>query len=117
MSARSLLKFWNGGECIKKKRDLIGEISRVPWFWTDQYDVNLQVVGVPAGSDRTVTRGDSNGDTFIIFHMRDERLVGAEMINCGRERRVVRQLIAQGRVQKEAALADTTRPLNSFRLS
>ncbi len=82
----------------------------IPWFWTDQYTLNLQILGLLAGTTRTVTRGDvpTKG---ICFHFGDQGLLGAELFNCGRERRWVKQLIALGRSIDEDALGNSSIPL------
>jgi 3-phenylpropionate/trans-cinnamate dioxygenase ferredoxin reductase subunit len=88
--------------------------SWVPWFWTDQFDLNLQIVGLVAGSDRVAVRGNPDSAAFLIFHFRQDRLTGAELFNCGRERRVVRQLVASGSRFDEKALADPAIPLKTL---
>ncbi|WP_158085733.1 NAD(P)/FAD-dependent oxidoreductase [Henriciella aquimarina] len=55
----------------------------VPWFWTDQYDVNLQVVGLSETADLTLWRDSPNGRTAL--HFADGQLVAATTINNGRD--------------------------------
>ncbi|RKP59287.1 NAD(P)/FAD-dependent oxidoreductase [Pararobbsia silviterrae] len=85
----------------------------IPWFWTDQYDVNVQIVGRTAASDRVIVRGDRADGAFIVFHFIGSRLVGAELINSGRDRRAVRELVALGHAD-EAALGDVQIPLKNL---
>ena len=52
------------------KGEAYGEI---PWFWSDQYDMNIQLVGLPAAWDEAVTRGDPASGQFIVFYLKDGR--------------------------------------------
>ena len=52
-----------------------------PWFWSDQYDVKLQMVGIPDDSDELVTRGDPESGSFAVFSIRDGVLTGVQCIN------------------------------------
>ena len=42
----------------------------LPWFWSDQYDTNLQIFGMPDPSHRVVVRGDLQSDSFVFFYPR-----------------------------------------------
>ena len=53
----------------------------VPWFWSDQYDLNLQYVGAGLTWDETITRGDFGKPPFTVFYRQGGRLVGATGIN------------------------------------
>ncbi len=58
----------------------------VPWFWSDQYDLRLQIAGLPFGATETVLRGDPGSAQFAIFHLAaDERLLAVEAINAAPE--------------------------------
>ena len=65
----------------------------IPWFWSDQYDVNIQLVGLPAGFDETVTRGDRAGGSFVEFYIKDGRIDGAAAIDNPRDIRFARRLM------------------------
>ena len=67
-----------------------------PWFWTDQYDLNLQIVGCVTDSDRTIARVGAHGGKAVIFHFRKSRLRGAELLSAARDRPLVRRLVQQG---------------------
>ncbi|QRM44651.1 FAD-dependent oxidoreductase [Rhizobium sp. BG4] len=84
-------------------------VSAVPWFWSDQYDMTLQVAGLSTGAARSVRR-DLGADAFIVFEMaEDGRLLSASGIGPGnavaRDIRLAEMLIASGRGFDEAALA------------
>jgi 3-phenylpropionate/trans-cinnamate dioxygenase ferredoxin reductase subunit len=65
----------------------------VPWFWTDQLGVNVQVAGIASLADRTLWRG--RGDQRTALHFAKDRLVGATTIDNGRDIRPATRLIAQ----------------------
>jgi 3-phenylpropionate/trans-cinnamate dioxygenase ferredoxin reductase subunit len=68
----------------------------VPWFWTDQYDIKLQMAGLSAGGDRVVTRGEPEGRKFSLFYFKEDRLVAIDSINRPGDHIVGRKLIATG---------------------
>ena len=70
----------------------------VPWFWSDQYDLKLQIAGLPLGADRLVVRGDPGAARFAVFHLAGEQLKAVEAVNAAPEFMAGRQLI--GRRQK-----------------
>lgn len=55
--------------------------SEVPWFWSDQYDVKLQMVGINGPNDQTIVRGDSNTRSFSVCYLRDSVLVAINAMN------------------------------------
>ncbi|HSR72764.1 MAG TPA: FAD-dependent oxidoreductase, partial [Kiloniellales bacterium] len=90
----------------------------VPWFWTDQFDMNLQILGIDEPEARSLPRGKSESGAFCLFRIRDAddgvRIVAAYLINCGRDRRPVKRLIESRRTVEAAALADPDRPLREL---
>jgi len=85
--------------------------DEAPWFWTDQFDMNLQIVGWPAGATRYVAR-EAGAGKAVGFHFDAAGVLGgAELFNSGRGRRIVRQLVAAGRGVAAAELADPAVPL------
>ena len=80
--------------------------AEVPWFWTDQYDVNLQIAGAPERWDRLVWRGDPNQRAFTLFYLAEDRVVAANTVNNPRDMRFARMLIQSGKTVDAAALAD-----------
>jgi len=80
--------------------------AEVPWFWTDQYDVNLQVAGAPERWDRLVWRGDPGARAFTLFYLAEGRVVAANTVNNARDMRFARMLIQSGKSVDAAALAD-----------
>jgi 3-phenylpropionate/trans-cinnamate dioxygenase ferredoxin reductase subunit len=85
-----------------------------PWFWTDQYDQNIQILGGCEPDDAVVMRGDAASASWCAFFVRHGRVHGALLMNAGRERRIVKQIMdARQRVDCDA-LGDPGRPLKSL---
>ena len=78
--------------------------AAVPWFWSDQYDLKLQMVGFAADGDTRVVRGDPAAHRFAVFHLAAGTLVAAEAVNSPREFMACRQLV--GRQVDAKRLAD-----------
>ena len=65
----------------------------VPWFWTDQYDIHLQMAGLPIGFDQVVTRGDPANRKFSVLYFRDGRLCAVDSVNRPADHMAARKLI------------------------
>ena len=83
-----------------------------PWFWSDQYDLKLQMVGFATDRDESVTRGERESNSFAEFHLKDGVLVGADAINSPREFMAARQLC--GKTVDAQSLRDTSVDLRSL---
>ena len=70
--------------------------TAVPWFWSEQYALRLQMAGLTAEHDETVTVGDVEGGRFSVFCFRDGRLVGVESLNRPADHAITRRLLAAG---------------------
>jgi len=82
--------------------------NAVPWFWTDQYDANLQMIGLPETWDSLVWRGDPAHETaFTLFYLDGGRVVGANAVNRGKDIAPARRLIESGLRPDPAALGDS----------
>jgi 3-phenylpropionate/trans-cinnamate dioxygenase ferredoxin reductase subunit len=68
----------------------------VPWFWSDQGDVKLQMVGLPFNATRSVIRGRPEENRFSVFHFAGDRLVAIDSVNRAGDHMVGRRLIAAG---------------------
>ncbi|MEO8223394.1 MAG: FAD-dependent oxidoreductase [Gammaproteobacteria bacterium] len=82
--------------------------AQVPWFWSDQYDLKLQIVGLNSASDQAVIRGDPASRSFAVFFLGDGRLTAVYAINSPREFMLSKKLIASGARPEAALLRDTT---------
>jgi 3-phenylpropionate/trans-cinnamate dioxygenase ferredoxin reductase subunit len=79
---------------------------QVPWFWSDQYDVKLQIAGIGMPHDEAVLRGDSNSHGFSVFYFRAGVLVGVDSLNKPAEHMAARKLLAQGTPLSAGQAAD-----------
>jgi 3-phenylpropionate/trans-cinnamate dioxygenase ferredoxin reductase component len=68
--------------------------DKVPWFWSDQGDLKLQIAGITAGHDTTVLRGNPDSRRFSVFCYRAGRLVAVESVNQTADHVVARRLLA-----------------------
>ena len=79
----------------------------LPWFWSDQYDLKLQIAGLSQGFDQVVLRGDSeSGRSFAAFYFRQGRLLAVDAVNRPQEFMAVRKALAEGRSADPARLID-----------
>jgi len=83
----------------------------VPWFWSDQYDLKLQIVGLSLGHDDVVLRGDPATRSFAAFYLADGRLLAVDAVNSPKEFAAGKKLVAaRARIPREI-LADPTADL------
>jgi 3-phenylpropionate/trans-cinnamate dioxygenase ferredoxin reductase subunit len=68
--------------------------QKVPWFWSDQGDLKLQIAGITIGHDTSVLRGDPADRNFSVFCFRGGRLIGVESVNRTADHVVARRLLA-----------------------
>ncbi len=84
--------------------------AQVPWFWSDQYDLKLQIVGISSRSEQAVIRGEPESRSFSVFFLDDGRLTATCAINSPREFMLSKKLIAHGARPDPALLRDTAVP-------
>ena len=72
----------------------VAPYDKVPWFWSDQRDLKLQIAGLTAGHDTAALRGDPKGGSFSVFCFSGERLIGVESVNRPADHIVARRLLA-----------------------
>lgn len=80
--------------------------SEVPWMWSDQFDTNLQVAGIPESWDNIVTRGDAASGSYIGFILDDAKIAGAIALNQPRDLRLARRMMGAGSTYTAEELAD-----------
>lgn len=111
LGRRLRLEHWssalNQGPCAARNMLGAGAVyDRVPFFFSDQYDVGMEYTGHATGWDRLVYRGDPAGGKFIVFWMRDDRLLAGMNVNVWDVRDAIAGIVASGRPVDAAALAD-----------
>jgi 3-phenylpropionate/trans-cinnamate dioxygenase ferredoxin reductase subunit len=86
----------------------------VPWFWSDQGDVKLQMVGLPFNATRSVVRGKAESGSFSVFHFAGERLVAIDSVNRAADHVVGRRLIGAGLSPLPETVADESTDLKAL---
>ena len=64
----------------------------IPWFWSDQYELKLQMVGFSADGDSSVVRGEKSSNEFAIFYLKEGKVIAVDAVNSPREFMVCKQL-------------------------
>jgi p-cumate 2,3-dioxygenase ferredoxin reductase subunit len=93
-------------QAISAAKNMAGEPSvyeAAPWFWSDQYDANIQIVGHPAAGEEIV-RGDVSTGRFTTVSIRDGEVVGGVTVNTARDMSVLRRLIASRKPVRKSDL-------------
>lgn len=86
----------------------------IPWFWSDQFGINLQIQGVVCDADTVVTRAIAEEVRLIHFYLRGDRLRGVVGLNAAKEVRISKKLIATSALPDPAALSDPSIPLGKI---
>ena len=86
----------------------------VPWFWSDQGDVKLQMVGLPADASRSVLRGQPENGAFSVFHFAGDRLVAIDSVNKPADHMVGRRMIGAGISPSPDVVADEAADLKAL---
>jgi 3-phenylpropionate/trans-cinnamate dioxygenase ferredoxin reductase component len=82
--------------------------SSVPWFWSDQADLKLQIAGLSTGYDEVVVRGDPADESFSVLYFRDGLLLAADSINAPVEHAAIKTALRNDRTIDPARAADTS---------
>jgi 3-phenylpropionate/trans-cinnamate dioxygenase ferredoxin reductase subunit len=80
--------------------------GEVPWQWSDQYDLKLQIAGYAFDSDDIVVRGNPASGKFAVFHLQGDKVQSVEAINAPAEFMVGKQLIGSRRTVSKDRLMD-----------
>ncbi len=111
LGRRIRLESWENAQnqaiaAAKSMLDKGAAYTEVPWFWSDQYDINIQLAGLPVDCDQTVLRGDPDAPEFIEFYLKDGRIDGAAAMNNPRDLRFTKRLIQAQKIVDPAQLAN-----------
>ena len=96
---------------------IIGEktsYNQVPWFWSDQYETKLQIVGLLDNYDDIVVRGDTEKQSFAVFYLKDNRIIASDCVNRPSEHMMSRKLISEKVLIDEDRLLDETIPIKEI---
>jgi NADPH-dependent 2,4-dienoyl-CoA reductase/sulfur reductase-like enzyme len=119
LGRRLRLESWQNAQnqAIAVARNIQGAAkpyAEVPWFWSDQFDWNLQIAGIPQAGDEVIQRGVVGGGPVVFFYLRDGKLAAAIGINSARDVRFGKEIIAVGGAASAAELADASVSLASI---
>ena len=91
------------------------EYAATPWFWSNQYDLRLQTVGLSIGHDREVLRGDPAARSFSVIYLRQGQVIALDCVGSVKDYVQGRKMVeAKFRPDDPEALADTTVPLKDL---
>jgi 3-phenylpropionate/trans-cinnamate dioxygenase ferredoxin reductase component len=80
--------------------------TAVPWFWSDQYDLKLQIAGLSSGYDHCVVRGDVAAESFSVLYYRGAELLAVDAVNAAADYMAVRKALTQGATISPESAAD-----------
>jgi 3-phenylpropionate/trans-cinnamate dioxygenase ferredoxin reductase component len=111
LGRRVRLESWQNAQdqaIVAAKAALGGDARHdpLPWFWSDQYEANIQILGLPERWPEAVRRGEPMGATFSLFYLRDGAIEAVVSVNAPRDLRAARRLIEQRKPVRAADLAD-----------
>ena len=86
----------------------------VPWFWSNQYDLRLQTVGLSTGYDQTVLRGDPANRAFTLIYLRGGKVIALDCVNVVKDYVQGKALVVAGAQIAPEKLADTSVPLKEL---
>ncbi len=96
-----------GRAAAKAMADQGEEYAEIPWFWSDQFDANIQMIGLPESWEQLATRGDIAANEFITFYLKDGKIDGAISVNNPRDIRMAKRLMQSG---KQVSADDLSNP-------
>jgi 3-phenylpropionate/trans-cinnamate dioxygenase ferredoxin reductase subunit len=84
----------------------------LPWFWSDQYDLKLQIAGLSEGYDDIVIRGNhKDGRSFAAFYFKGDKLLAVDAVNAPREFAMARMVLTRGGTLDKLKVDDTNLPI------
>jgi 3-phenylpropionate/trans-cinnamate dioxygenase ferredoxin reductase subunit len=88
--------------------------SATPWFWSNQYDLKLQTVGLSSGYDATVVRGDPAARSFSVIYLKNGHVIALDCVNMVKDYVQGRKLVEARAVVDAERLADISTPLKEL---
>jgi 3-phenylpropionate/trans-cinnamate dioxygenase ferredoxin reductase component len=111
-------------ESVQNAADMAATVARVltgdpapyhavPWFWSNQYDLRLQTMGLSLGHDATVLRGDPATRSFSLVYLKQGKVIALDCVNAARDYVQGKALVERGVEVPAEALADVSLPLKA----
>lgn len=88
--------------------------TATPWFWSNQYDLKLQTVGLAIGYDATVLRGDPGARSFSVIYIKSGKVIALDCVNATKDYVQGRKLVEAGAEISSTRLADASVPLKEM---
>lgn len=104
-------------QAVIAARTICGEpraYAATPWFWSNQYDLKLQTVGLSTGHDRAILRGDTATRSFSVVYLKGGRVIALDCVNAVRDYAQGRKLVEARAVVDPGRLADSATPLKEL---
>jgi len=98
-------------------KDILGMAEpyhAVPWFWSNQYDLRLQTVGLSVGFDEAIVRGDPGTRSFSVVYLKDGRVLALDCVNAVKDYVQGKALVVGGLSPDKASLANPEVPLKGL---
>lgn len=86
----------------------------LPWFWSDQADLKLQIAGLSGGYDQTVVRGNPDDEAFSVLYYKNNRLIAIDAVNQVSDFMAVRRCLTNGGTIDATAASDSSVPLKTL---
>jgi 3-phenylpropionate/trans-cinnamate dioxygenase ferredoxin reductase subunit len=93
--------------------DIDEKYNKVPWFWSDQADLKLQIAGLSQGYDAVITRGDMSASKFSLLYYRGAQLISIQSVNSPADYLSVRKMLTAGKNLPMEAARDLSVPLKT----
>ena len=104
-------------QAIAAARNMVSDpqpYAEVPWGWSDQLGVNLQLLGAPKSFEQAVTRGDAASGSFTQFYLEGDKIAGVNAVNAPKDIAVARRLMAANVAVDPQRICDPAVPLRSL---
>ena len=88
--------------------------NQIPWFWSDQYDHKLQIVGLSGDHDKVIMRGDMSEAKFMLFYTKDDKLIAVDAVNNSKEFLICKKLVANKVTIKPDEISNPATNLNDL---